>query len=214
MMQIQLTVNGQSVTLTAAPNTLLVQALREHLNLTGTHVGCDTAQCGACTVLMNGNAIKSCNVLLAQAQQQVFDGVVVVENVNRVNIIGMLYAALCPLFFAFKAIFVGLFVGDAALFFPALDLLHDGAGVGQEHVCPAHDFPIIEHGFEVRPSLADRHVGQIDRLTAAGQCAVWDDAVLTDQVKQGRLCGFVFLPADRDRQRQQDAPFTAIFGRP
>jgi carbon-monoxide dehydrogenase small subunit len=68
MMQIQLTVNGQSVTLTAAPNTLLVQALREHLNLTGTHVGCDTAQCGACTVLMNGNAIKSCNVLLAQAQ--------------------------------------------------------------------------------------------------------------------------------------------------
>jgi carbon-monoxide dehydrogenase small subunit len=70
MMQIQLTVNGQAVTLTAAPNTLLVQALREHLNLTGTHVGCDTAQCGACTVLMNGNAIKSCNVLLAQAQGQ------------------------------------------------------------------------------------------------------------------------------------------------
>ena len=68
MMQIQLTVNGQSVSLTAAPNTLLVQALREHLNLTGTHVGCDTAQCGACTVLMNGNAIKSCNVLLAQAE--------------------------------------------------------------------------------------------------------------------------------------------------
>ena len=68
MMQIQLTVNGQEVTLTAAPNTLLVQALREHLHLTGTHVGCDTAQCGACTVLMNGNAIKSCNVLLAQAE--------------------------------------------------------------------------------------------------------------------------------------------------
>jgi aerobic carbon-monoxide dehydrogenase small subunit len=63
-----LTVNGQAVTLDAAPNTLLVQALREHLQLTGTHVGCDTAQCGACTVLMNGNAIKSCNVLLAQAQ--------------------------------------------------------------------------------------------------------------------------------------------------
>jgi aerobic carbon-monoxide dehydrogenase small subunit len=68
LMPVTLTVNGQAVTLDAAPNTLLVQALREHLQLTGTHVGCDTAQCGACTVLMNGHAIKSCNVLLAQAQ--------------------------------------------------------------------------------------------------------------------------------------------------
>ena len=67
-MQITFTVNGKNVTLEAAPNTLLVQALREHMQLTGTHVGCDTAQCGACTVLMDGNAIKSCNVLLAQAQ--------------------------------------------------------------------------------------------------------------------------------------------------
>lgn len=67
-MQITFTVNGKNVTLDAAPNTLLVQALREQMHLTGTHVGCDTAQCGACTVLMNGNAIKSCNVLLAQAQ--------------------------------------------------------------------------------------------------------------------------------------------------
>ena len=68
MMQVQLTVNGAAVTLNAPENTLLVQALREHLNLTGTHVGCDTAQCGACTVLMNGQAIKSCNVLLAQVE--------------------------------------------------------------------------------------------------------------------------------------------------
>ncbi len=67
-MQTTFTVNGKNVTLEAAPNTLLVQALREHMQLTGTHVGCDTAQCGACTVLMDGNAIKSCNVLLAQAQ--------------------------------------------------------------------------------------------------------------------------------------------------
>jgi carbon-monoxide dehydrogenase small subunit len=68
MMQVQLTVNGAAVTLNAPENTLLVQALREHLNLTGTHVGCDTAQCGACTVIMNGQAIKSCNVLLAQVE--------------------------------------------------------------------------------------------------------------------------------------------------
>ena len=66
-MQTHLTVNGKSVTVEAAPNTLLVQALREHLHLTGTHVGCDTAQCGACTVIVNGDAVKSCNMLLALA---------------------------------------------------------------------------------------------------------------------------------------------------
>lgn len=66
-MQVQLKVNGKAVAVDAAPHTLLVQALREHLKLTGTHVGCDTAQCGACTVLMNGKAVKSCNMLLAQA---------------------------------------------------------------------------------------------------------------------------------------------------
>jgi carbon-monoxide dehydrogenase small subunit len=66
-MQVQLKVNGRAATVDAAPNTLLVQALREHLKLTGTHVGCDTAQCGACTVLMNGKAIKSCNLLVVQA---------------------------------------------------------------------------------------------------------------------------------------------------
>jgi carbon-monoxide dehydrogenase small subunit len=66
-MQVQLQVNGKAVTVDAAPNTLLVQALRDHLKLTGTHVGCDTAQCGVCTVLMNGKAVKSCNMLLAQA---------------------------------------------------------------------------------------------------------------------------------------------------
>ena len=65
-MKTELTVNGKTVTLEAEPNTLLVQALREHMGLTGTHVGCDTAQCGACTVIVDGDAIKSCNVLLAQ----------------------------------------------------------------------------------------------------------------------------------------------------
>jgi carbon-monoxide dehydrogenase small subunit len=68
LMPVSLTVNGQAVTLNAQPNTFLVHALREHLQLTGTHEGCDTSQCGACTVLMNGNAIKSCSVLLVQMQ--------------------------------------------------------------------------------------------------------------------------------------------------
>ena len=67
-MQVKLKVNGQAVTIDAPPNTLLVQAIRENLRLTGTHVGCDTAQCGACTVHVNGRALKSCNVLLAQVQ--------------------------------------------------------------------------------------------------------------------------------------------------
>lgn len=65
---IQLSVNGKAVTAAVSPDTLLVTFLREHLRLTGTHVGCDTASCGACTVLLDGVAVKSCNVLLAQLQ--------------------------------------------------------------------------------------------------------------------------------------------------
>lgn len=63
-----LTVNGRAVSLSVDPRTLLVQLIREQLQLTGTHVGCDTAQCGACTVLMNGRAVKACSMLALQAQ--------------------------------------------------------------------------------------------------------------------------------------------------
>ena len=66
-MQVQFKVNGKAQSIETPPNTLLVQVLREQLKLTGTHVGCDTAQCGACTVIMNGRAVKSCNMLAAQA---------------------------------------------------------------------------------------------------------------------------------------------------
>ena len=62
-MQVRFTVNGNAATVDVPANTLLVQAIREHLQLTGTHVGCDTAQCGACTVHVNGQAIKACNTL-------------------------------------------------------------------------------------------------------------------------------------------------------
>ncbi|MGH8145849.1 MAG: (2Fe-2S)-binding protein [Rhodanobacteraceae bacterium] len=65
-MKIELRVNGRAVTADVPPNTLLVQFIREHLHLTGTHVGCDTAQCGACTVIADGRSIKACNVLVAQ----------------------------------------------------------------------------------------------------------------------------------------------------
>lgn len=67
-MQVELVVNGKPVSADVPPNTLLVQLLREHLRLTGSHMGCDTAQCGACTVLADGRAIKSCNALAVQMQ--------------------------------------------------------------------------------------------------------------------------------------------------
>ena len=63
-----LTVNGRAVKVNVDPRTLLVQLIRDQLHLTGTHVGCDTAQCGACTVHLNGRAIKSCSILAVQAQ--------------------------------------------------------------------------------------------------------------------------------------------------
>ncbi len=65
-MQLTITVNGHAHSLDAPPQTLLVELLRERLRLTGTPVGCDTAQCGACTVLVDGKAVKSCNVLAVQ----------------------------------------------------------------------------------------------------------------------------------------------------
>ena len=65
---ISLTVNGKAVQAHVDPRMLLVQLIRENLQLTGTHVGCDTAQCGACTVHMNGRAVKACSMLAVQAQ--------------------------------------------------------------------------------------------------------------------------------------------------
>jgi carbon-monoxide dehydrogenase small subunit len=67
MATVSMTVNGQSVTADIDPRTLLVQFLRENLRLTGTHVGCDTSQCGACVVHLNGEAVKACTVLAVQA---------------------------------------------------------------------------------------------------------------------------------------------------
>jgi aerobic carbon-monoxide dehydrogenase small subunit len=65
--QVALVVNGVARTVDVEPRRLLVQLLREDLDLTGTHVGCDTSQCGACTVLVDGQAVKSCTMLAVQA---------------------------------------------------------------------------------------------------------------------------------------------------
>ena len=67
MPAVSLTVNGKAVNANVEARTLLVALLREHLRLTGTHVGCDTSQCGCCVVLMDGKAIKSCTILALQA---------------------------------------------------------------------------------------------------------------------------------------------------
>jgi carbon-monoxide dehydrogenase small subunit len=67
---VTLAVNGSSRTVEVEPRALLVHVLRDDLNLTGTHVGCDTSQCGACTVLIDGRAVKSCTVLALQAEGQ------------------------------------------------------------------------------------------------------------------------------------------------
>ncbi len=66
-LQVSLVVNGVPHTHAVEPRTLLVQYLREHCGLTGTHVGCDTTQCGCCTVHLDGRAVKSCTMLAAQA---------------------------------------------------------------------------------------------------------------------------------------------------
>lgn len=81
-MKVTLTVNATEHSLDVSDNTLLVEILRENLRLTGTHVGCDTSQCGACTVHMDGQAVKSCTVLAGQA-----DGteVVTIEGIGDLD---------------------------------------------------------------------------------------------------------------------------------
>ena len=68
MATVSMTVNGKAVSKDAEPRTLLVQFLRENLGLTGTHVGCDTSQCGACVVHVDGKSVKACTLLAAQAE--------------------------------------------------------------------------------------------------------------------------------------------------
>jgi carbon-monoxide dehydrogenase small subunit len=67
-LKVSMKVNGKPSSAEIEERTLLVTFIREHLRLTGTHVGCDTAQCGACTIHLNGRAVKSCSMLVAQAQ--------------------------------------------------------------------------------------------------------------------------------------------------
>ncbi len=80
MAKVTMTVNGKSVSHDVEGRTLLVQFLREKLNLTGTHVGCDTSQCGACVVHVNGEAVKSCTMFAAEAEGAEVTTIEAVEN--------------------------------------------------------------------------------------------------------------------------------------
>ena len=79
---ISITVNGTKQTAHVEPRTLLVQFLRENLNLTGTHVGCDTSQCGACTVHLDGMAVKSCTMFAVQADGS---SVTTIEGIGEIG---------------------------------------------------------------------------------------------------------------------------------
>ena len=88
MQQISIRVNGQDHSREVEGRTLLAKFLRDHLRLTGTHIGCDTTQCGACTVLMNGRAVKSCTILAAAAngsEVQTIESVADGEDLNFVQ---------------------------------------------------------------------------------------------------------------------------------
>ena len=78
--KLSLTVNGKKINADVEPQTLLVDFIRDHLRLTGTHIGCDTAQCGACTIQMNGMAVKCCNMLAVQANGA---DIVTIEGIAR-----------------------------------------------------------------------------------------------------------------------------------
>ena len=84
-MQVSLKVNGEEHNLDVSPSKLLVDLVREDLGLTGTHVGCDTSQCGACTVQLDGKAVKSCSVLVAQidgAEVSTIEGIGTTEDLH------------------------------------------------------------------------------------------------------------------------------------
>ena len=97
MTTLTLTVNGQTVTRDVQPSTLLVSFLRDELRLTGTHSGCDTGQCGACTVHLNGNAVKACSMLALHAQG---DAVTTIEGVASLP--GVADGAMHPMQTAFN----------------------------------------------------------------------------------------------------------------
>lgn len=123
---LSMTVNGKAVTADIDPRTLLVEFLRDKLGLTGTHVGCDTGQCGACTVHVDGNAVKSCTILAAQAQGA---AVVTIEGVAAAD------GTLHPMQAAFKDCH-GLQCGycTPGMVMSAIDLVNRHPGASEQTI--------------------------------------------------------------------------------
>lgn len=87
-MEITLKINGEEVTADVEPRTLLVHFIRENLKMTGTHIGCDTSSCGACTILINGKSAKSCTILAVQANGKeitTVEGLATAEGVHPIQ---------------------------------------------------------------------------------------------------------------------------------
>ena len=127
---LSLTVNGRAVQTAVDPRTLLVQLLREQLQLTGTHVGCDTAQCGACTVHMNGRAIKSCSMLALQVQGA---DILTIEGISQDGV-------MHPMQLAFRECH-GLQCGfcTTGMVMSAVDLLKNNPTASEEEIREALD---------------------------------------------------------------------------
>lgn len=123
---LSLTVNGKLVTADLDPRTLLVELLRDNLGLTGTHVGCDTGQCGACTVHMNGMAVKACTVLASQARGA---SVVTIEGLAEPD------GTMHPMQAAFKECH-GLQCGfcTPGMVMSAIDLVHRHPGASEQTI--------------------------------------------------------------------------------
>jgi aerobic carbon-monoxide dehydrogenase small subunit len=125
MPSVTLTVNGKKATAEVENRTLLVQLLREHLGLTGTHVGCDTSQCGACVVHVDGNSVKSCTLLAVQA-----------EGANVLTIEGLANGSeLHPMQAAFRE-HHGLQCGfcTPGMVMSAVDLAHKNKNPSEHHI--------------------------------------------------------------------------------
>jgi carbon-monoxide dehydrogenase small subunit len=123
---LSLQVNGRTINVEIEPRTLLSQLLREQLRLTGTHIGCDTGQCGACTVHLDARAVKSCTLLALQAQGA---EVTTIEGVSDAN------GELHPMQAAFKE-HHGLQCGfcTAGMVMNAIDLVRDNPKISEAEV--------------------------------------------------------------------------------
>jgi carbon-monoxide dehydrogenase small subunit len=156
---VTLTVNGQRHTVEVEPRSLLVHVLRDQLNLTGTHIGCDTSQCGACTVVIDGKAVKSCTVLAVQAEEL---PITTIEGMGAVD-------ALHPLQQAFWEKH-GLQCGfcTPGMIMAASDLLARNADPTEEEVRHALEGNYCRCTGYVNIVAAVQHAAKLMRAGAAG----------------------------------------------